>query len=322
MQGEIRHIEINLGRLCNNLCIFCMIREGKGDSKHRIFANAEKVKKEIDKFSKEDYNSLGFLGGEPSIYPSLSEIVSYARDKGFSRITIVSNGRRYSDKGFVKNLIDSGVTRFCVSIHSHLPEVEDRLTGVKGGFSQKIAGIRNLVEFRKANFIKEDIAISLVLNKKNYKGIMSTLSFFNSLGVRDFRVNFIRPEGRALANFEELVPRYSQFAKYLHEIFQFSDKKGIRVSLGDMPLCMVGNIEKNLRFIGELKDHINMVVSFDNTGKKGKPSKETFLWRDRRKNEHKIKGKKCRICRYDVLCEGPWKNYAEKFGFDEFKPIR
>ena len=37
--------------------------------------------------------------------------------------------------------------------------------------------------------------------------------------------------------------------------------------------------------------------------------------------EGKSKGPDCSRCFYFKLCEGPWKEYPEMFGWDEFKPI-
>ena len=40
-----------------------------------------------------------------------------------------------------------------------------------------------------------------------------------------------------------------------------------------------------------------------------------------RKENGKAKGNKCKECRWDKLCEGPWKEYPQFFGWDEFKPV-
>lgn len=40
-----------------------------------------------------------------------------------------------------------------------------------------------------------------------------------------------------------------------------------------------------------------------------------------RKNKGKAKGPDCQKCKYFKICEGPWKEYPEIYGWDEFKPI-
>jgi len=41
-----------------------------------------------------------------------------------------------------------------------------------------------------------------------------------------------------------------------------------------------------------------------------------------RVNEGKAKFPQCRECRYDNMCEGPWKEYPERFGSSEFIPLK
>jgi len=41
-----------------------------------------------------------------------------------------------------------------------------------------------------------------------------------------------------------------------------------------------------------------------------------------RVNEGKVKREECKDCKYYLVCEGPWKEYPEKRGWDEFKPVK
>jgi len=36
----------------------------------------------------------------------------------------------------------------------------------------------------------------------------------------------------------------------------------------------------------------------------------------------KSKGKSCKKCKANNICEGPWKEYPKYYGWDEFKPIQ
>jgi hypothetical protein len=40
-----------------------------------------------------------------------------------------------------------------------------------------------------------------------------------------------------------------------------------------------------------------------------------------RRSQGKVKFPQCRRCRFDKVCEGPWKEYPERFGSDEFVPV-
>jgi len=41
-----------------------------------------------------------------------------------------------------------------------------------------------------------------------------------------------------------------------------------------------------------------------------------------RKNQGKAKGPNCPKCKYYKICEGPWREYPQIFGWDEFKPVK
>jgi len=310
-----KHVEINFGKVCNNKCLFCMT---KRDDLFP-FVSLPDVKREIDEFSRKGFNSLGFLGGEPTIYPWIKEAVSHARDAGFKEIHIVSNGRRYCDMRFLHMLIDAGATRFSVSIHSHIPEVEDRLTQARGGCRQKLAGLKNLAVCKNEGLIKCRISINIVINRLNYRTLPDSISFFRGMGFSEFRLNSMRPEGRAFSNFDQLGVRYSDCMPVINTILKSAKREGFGATLEGFPFCVLGDAESPERFTGELRDHLNLVVCFNDSGKK---SKDTFLWKKRRKEELKVKGPDCRKCRYDPICEGIWKGYVEKVGFDEFKSIR
>ena len=40
-----------------------------------------------------------------------------------------------------------------------------------------------------------------------------------------------------------------------------------------------------------------------------------------RLTEGKVKGEPCKGCSYNNKCEGPWKEYPEMYGWEEFEPI-
>ncbi len=316
MANEIRHVEINLGKACNNRCLFCMIERD-----HKVtFPQFEDVRKEIDKYAKSGFNSLGFLGGEPTIFPPILECVRYAREKGFKNIHVVSNGRRYSDTRFLKSMIDSGVTRFSVSIHSHVPEIEDELTQVKGGFRQKISGLQNLILYQRQGLIRNSIPINIVINKMNYETLPRSVVFFNKLGISEIRLNFMRIEGRARLNFSRLAVKYSECYPAIRRIIALTKTLDIGVTLEGFPRCALRGIRSPGKYIGEMKDYLNLVVCLnDHDGIRR--SNDTFLWKRRRCDELKVKGKECKKCICNSACEGIWRGYAETIGLEEFKPI-
>ena len=55
---------------------------------------------------------------------------------------------------------------------------------------------------------------------------------------------------------------------------------------------------------------------------RGKNYQNTNNFTTLRKNKGKAKFPQCKQCKYDKICEGPWKEYPEKKGDKEFQSIK
>jgi hypothetical protein len=47
----------------------------------------------------------------------------------------------------------------------------------------------------------------------------------------------------------------------------------------------------------------------------------TESYKEYRWNEGKVRCSDCTLCLYKDRCEGPWKEYPEIYGWEEFKPV-
>ncbi len=314
--------DINIGMACNCKCRFCV--QGNATAEQRKWVPLEDVKSEIEYYYNKGCRTLGFLGGEPTIYPYIFEVLSYARNLGYSNITLDSNGIKYEDKDFVLKLIETGVNRFCISIHSHKEQIEDFLTNRPGSFKSKIKGIKNLVELQNEGKLLHNISFNAVLNKINYKYIVSFIKFYKKIGIRDIRFNFVRPEGRAENN-KDIVPTFEEVMPFVLKSILFNENFiNISLSFGEIPLCVYP--EEVLRnnylcenYIGEFRDVPTNVTTFGASDKVD--GRMRFIWEDVRKGLLKTILLKCKGCRLLNLCGGVWKGYTKLYGEKEFNAI-
>ena len=72
-------------------------------------------------------DAVDFTGGEPTIRRDIFEIISYAKEIGFKKICLITNGQRLADKEFAKKIVDSGANDFLFSIHEHDEKTYDNL---------------------------------------------------------------------------------------------------------------------------------------------------------------------------------------------------
>ncbi|MCR4296564.1 MAG: radical SAM protein [Elusimicrobia bacterium] len=325
MSPEPRRVEIHLGTLCNNRCAFCMSSMNRDD--HEPWAALERVKEELRHFRAEGCRSAGFLGGEPTVYPHIIESISYAKSLGYDRISLCTNGTRLSDRAFCGALIEAGLTRATLSVHSHRAEVEDGLiTGVPGNFARKLAGIKNLLALRAEGRLPGNIALNPVLCRPNLGEMEEYLAFFGALGLDDVRFNYIWPQGEALGE-RRWIPSFKEaMPKILRVMLRGEKRPRGRLTFGGIPKCALllagvkGPLLEHLaaKYLDEAGfDPDNDVSMATRNG----PMPDRFVWQEKKKDTLKAKGPACPRCAHHARCEGVWGSYAELYGFGELTPL-
>ncbi len=328
IKGEGQRADINLGHACNNRCVFCM--QGHSSKDQRRWLSLERLKKELDHYADEiGLKSLGLLGGEPTLYPHLFEGLDYARAKGFDDITINTNGYRLAKAEFCDEAVRHGINRYCLSVHSHLEDIEDELSGRKGSMNTKKDAIDNLLSLQREGKGVRSISINAVLTSLNLPTLPEFVEYWAGKGIRDIRFNFVRPEGRA-ADHKELVPRFTQAMPLLLKAVALNERKWkINLSFGEIPYCIYpqrffANRVFRGRYIGEYRDRRTHVSSFNNPGNDGlsdEDGRQRFVWQDLKVDVLKQLTPACRRCRWIDVCGGVWKNYIALYGDEEFSPL-
>ena len=132
--------DLELTARCNLRCVFCL--DGKILPRQRQWVPLDRAKEELKRGWDAGCRSMGLLGGEPTVYPHLFELLAYANELGFQRMSLYTNGLRLGDAAFCDRLVAAGVTRIGVSIHSHNATLEDQITCRAGSFDAVVDGGR------------------------------------------------------------------------------------------------------------------------------------------------------------------------------------
>jgi MoaA/NifB/PqqE/SkfB family radical SAM enzyme len=324
-----RNLELNVGMACNNACVFCVsgLPEGK---ESRRWLPLDKAQRELQVAYDGGCRSIGFLGGEPTIYPDLLPAIRFAKELGYTRIALCSNGMKYDDPGFVRAVVDAGVTRFAVSVHSHRSEVEAALTKVPDALERKTKGLRNLLAELSAGRVPDNVSINPVLNRKTYPHLVEFIDSFVRLGIRDIRFNFIRPEGKAEIENDvarEVIPTFTEVAPYIRRAILANERTyRIHLTFGEMPICgLPEDLRRNRallgKYVGEFQDLTTDVALFAAPRKnEGQDGLDRFNWQDRKRDQLKQEVQACARCRYRGVCFGVARGYVTLYGEREFFP--
>ncbi len=325
-----RNVEINVGKSCNNKCVFCL--DGMPSNEDKKFIDFEAMKEELTRFRAEGFESVGFLGGEPTTYSKIGESIAFARDLGYTRIALATNAMMFRRQDFVDELVSAGLTRVTISMHGHTAALEDRLTAVPGGFEKKCAAIRNLQHKQRQGALRDGLSVNIVLNGWNYRALPKMLRFFfETMSLADMRVNFIRPEGYAVGN-ADLTPTLTDVMPVLMKavvLNEYHFKK--ELSFGGLPLCMfpqefLGNRHVLERYLGDVYRDLSTSCSIRTEGVETgvaltEKGRSRFNWQDRKRYDLKDKPLRCRRCSLDSVCEGLWMGYSDIYGSDELSPL-
>jgi MoaA/NifB/PqqE/SkfB family radical SAM enzyme len=292
-------IDIKIGFACNNKCRFCV----QGDKRDHVEApTTETVKAELAA-GRERADGVVFTGGEPTLRRDLPDLVSFARDEGYSTIQIQSNGRTFASLRYCRTLIEAGATEFSPALHGHLPGLHDYLTRAPGSFEQTAKGIRHLKK------LGQYVLTNSVVVRPNFRNLLHLARLLVALGVDQFQFAFVHPVGTAGKNFTSIVPRMELMAPYMMAGLKVGLDAGKIVHTEAVPYCILPGHES---CVVESRIPDTKVVD-------GGVTVEDY--RAYRLTEGKLKGPDCPSCRHFEVCEGPWREYPERYGFSEFRPV-
>ena len=295
-------IDIKTGFQCNNNCKFC----AQGDKRNfgKTFST-EEVKQILTK-NRNDFDNVVLTGGEITIRNDVVELVGFAKKCGYKLIHIQTNGRMLSYMDLCKRIVDAGANHFYISLHGSTSEVHDGLTRARGGFEQTLQGINNLIKLGQA------VYTNTVVTKTNYTDMPSVARLLVGLNVSSYKfsfmdINSLIERDKELIDF--MVPRYKDIKESVEEGIKIGMNSKTRCQLEAFPFCTIGENYRN---------YIPKKRTEDYFVREGERMQNMIKMRD---EKLKNKSENCKQCKLYDVCDGPWTNYAEIFGFDEFNPI-
>ncbi len=296
----MKRVDIKVSFSCNNYCKFCA--QGNKRDIHRDLATGE-VKK-ILRQARIDCDDVVFTGGEVTLRKDILKLISYAKELKFKNIQLQTNGRMFYYFEFCKRTVSAGANEFALALHGHTPQLHDYLTGSEGSFEQTTAGINNLKS------LEQRVITNTVVTKPNYRHLPEIARLLVKLRVDQFQLAFVHAMGTASKNFESIVPRMALVEPYVKKGLEVGIKSGVKVMTEAIPYCFMHGFEEYIaeNIIPGTKIYDANLIIKDFT--------------KIRQQEGKAKDPLCKTCRYYNVCEGPWKEYPKKFGWEEFCPVK
>ena len=222
-----------LTEMCDCRCLMCP-QPPKAHDKTLM----ERSKRILNLVKIEKNQPICLTGGEPTLlkedFFDILELINKKHPK--STVIMLTNGKSFANFEFTKRFVSVRPKDFltCVSMHSDVDEVHDRIVGVKGSFYKTAMGLQNLARFR------EKIEIRVVVNRINAHRLESIATFIQ----RNFpfinHCTFMGMEiiGLARDNYETVWIDPHEYRDEISKAVRVLSRADMNVSIYNVPLCL------------------------------------------------------------------------------------
>ncbi len=191
-EGRLLSMEIEFSRICNFRCSYCYVPEKK-ECKGEL--TKDELKNVIIQAKELGARKIIILGGEPSIYPHLPEMLKFLTEHGFE-IEMFTNGTGV-DAGLAKLLAELQV-RVVLKLNSMKKEVQDRLAGRDGAYDIIQTAFANL---KDAGYPSSSLflALSTVICQANFDELVEMWQWTRDQKMEPY-FEVITPQANAIDN--------------------------------------------------------------------------------------------------------------------------
>lgn len=194
--GRLLSMEIEFSRLCNFRCSYCYVEDRVA---HPNELNREEIRSVLLQAKALGARKIIILGGEPSIYPHLPEMLEFLANNELA-IEIFTNGSGVTAE--LARLLASKKARVVLKLNSRDAELQDKLAGKKGAHAIIMQALANL---RSAGYPQNYpanglfLALSTVICRQNIEELPDLWRWLRREGIEPY-FEVITPQANAVAN--------------------------------------------------------------------------------------------------------------------------
>lgn len=314
-------IEVQLGHLCNNRCVFCV--SGQLSEQDRAPQLPESpIRRQIEAARANGAKKITFLGGEPTIQRSFISLLERAVALDFDEIVIFTNGvmtPRESFRQRVKRIVsglgedarDRVIWRF--SLQGGTREAHDETTVNPGSWDRIVESMATL------HGENARLSGNMCVVSGNAESVSALADVAQQYGLENLHLDMFRPRDsgdRTEEYLKDLMRTpYSEMATSFRALVTGVDEKlgeAFDLNIGNMPYCVAPDIAWRIHHDGE--DTVTVAASGSGSTQEG-----FNKYLDKRTDKHKLPG--CADCVFDDQCGGVFNLYAEIHGHDELVPV-
>lgn len=283
---------LDVGLECSMKCKFCYSGSGKPTGG---FVDIEKAKKWIDALKEKGRDTVLITGGEPTEWDGLQAAVDYIHEKEM-KAALWTNGQ----KGF-----NYGCEEYVVSVHG-VGSTHDTTTGKDGAYDILVENLRCVPDSAVLRF-------TTTINLENKDELVELVEAMEQFGPKlwDFSpVNDYQNWNKASA--EDIQIEHKAYADGIKAAIDLLVAKGIGANVQHVPFCALKGYEKHV--VGIMQKPFDEYQCVQETLH---PQKAVEISEKLRAAKCRMDNKVCEICAMKAICEGPAKQYYDRWGEEQ-----
>jgi MoaA/NifB/PqqE/SkfB family radical SAM enzyme len=304
-----KQIEIQLGHLCNNRCVFCVSGQETARGNAGV-AELAPVIAALERARAEGHAKVTILGGEPTLQPGFLDVVRHAARLGFEEIVVFTNGARTARAAFVDEVRAAGGGRVTwrISLQGATREAHERATQKDGSW------VRILRTLAILHARGDRVTVNMCVVGHNHASVSAFPALLLPFGVAQLHLDMVRPldaGDRTEGELRAMMVRYSDLVPGLSAMVR-GFPEGFDVNIGNLPYCVAPHLARFIHHDGEP----TLTVAVDGEGAHSAPWDKYQV-----KRRDKIKPEPCSTCALEPRCSGVFDAYRRIHGTGELRPI-
>lgn len=218
---------------CNNRCSWCYAASNTEENRRKGLTR-QNEREIINLLHSLGIKQLIVIGGEPTLYPDLTELIGETTRKGI-RTGLVTNGRRLKEMPLLRSIKKSGIKYISFSIEGYNASSHDNLTSVRGSFNESMSGLENSI----AEGIKTNT--NTTIGKENKDSLERIVDLLGKYRLNSMTFNIC---GVCVSDFKNDYHSISptEGIKAFERAYSYAKSKGLNIKLiSPIPLCNLGD---------------------------------------------------------------------------------